>query len=138
MKPTVVNKVSSLDEYTYFYLTPTQEVTSNYGMTFSGSYYSSSKTINPSDIIAGTLMKKGFLRLPELDKNKLDKTFVVNYGESGRRNVNLGYSIEITLQFVSAMDHSLICTSTAEGQGSTEADDIRIAINKALEAIFKK
>ena len=45
---------------------------------------------------------------------------------------------EITLQFVSALDHSLICVTTAEGQGSTEADDIRIAINRALEALFKE
>lgn len=138
MKPTIVKKVSSLDEYTYFYITPTQEITSNYGGTVSGVYYSSSKTINPSDIIVGSLMKKGYLRLPELDKNKLEKTFIVNYGESGRRNVNLGYSIEITLQFVSALNHTLICTATAEGQGSTEADDIRIALNKALEAILKE
>lgn len=138
MKPAVVNKVSSLDDYTYFYITPTQELTSSSGATISGQYYSTSKTINPSDVITGTLIKRGFLRLPELDKDKLDKTFVVNYGESGRRNVNLGYSIEITLQFVSAIDHSLICVTTAEGQGSTEADDIRIAINRALEALFKE
>jgi hypothetical protein len=138
MRPTVVNKVTSLDNYTCFYITPTQELTSSSGASISGQYYSTSKTINPSDVIAGTLIKRGFLRLPELDKDKLDKTFVVNYGESGRRNVNLGYSIEITLQFISALDHSLICVTTAEGQGSTEADDIRIAINRALEALFKE
>ena len=138
MRPAVVNKVTSLDNYTYFYITPTQELTSSSGASISGQYYSTSKTINPSDVIAGTLIKRGFLRLPELDQDKLDKTIVVNYGESGRRNVNLGYSIEITLQFVSALDHSLICVTTAEGQGSTETDDIRIAINRALEALFKE
>ena len=138
IRPAVVNKVSSLDDYTYFYITPTQELTSSSGATISGQYYSTSKTINPSDVIAGTLIKRGFLRLPELDKDKLDKTFVVNYGESGRRNVNLGYSIEITLQFISALNHSLICVTTAEGQGSTEADDKRIAINRALEALFEE
>ena len=48
----------------------------------------------------------------------------------------LGYTIEITLQFLSADTHEVVCTSTAEGMGETEADDIRIAIQKALTEVF--
>ena len=77
------------------------------------------------------------IRLPELDPELLDKTLVVNYGESGRRNLNFGYLIEVTIQFLQARTHSVVCICTAEGQGSTEADDIRIAINRALEPLFK-
>ena len=62
---------------------------------------------------------------------------VVNYGESGRRNVNLGYSIEVTIQFTNAETQNPIVICVAEGQGSTEADDIRKAINRALEPLFK-
>lgn len=75
--------------------------------------------------------------MPELNPELADQTVVVNYGESGRRGLNLGYTIEITIQFVSYKTNELICTCTAEGQGSTEADDIRIAIERALESLFK-
>ena len=83
------------------------------------------------------LMKKGFIIVPELKPENESHTIVVNYAETGRRNLNLGYAIEITIQILSATDNSLLCTGTAEGQGSTEADDIRIAINRCLAEIFK-
>ena len=51
-------------------------------------------------------------------------------------DVGLGYTIKITLQFLTAKTHEVVCTSTAEGQGSTETDDIRIAINRALDEVF--
>ena len=95
------------------------------------------KTINPSDVISGLLIKRCFVRLPELNPELANQTLIVNYGESGRRNVNLGYSIEVTIQFLSAQTNEPICICTAEGQGSTEADDIRIAITRALEALYK-
>ena len=53
-------------------------------------------------------------------------------------NVNLGYSIEVTMQFINAKTQLPIVVCTAEGQGSTEADDIRIAITRALEPLFKE
>jgi len=98
---------------------------------------SETKSTNPSEIISGFLMKKGFIIVPELKPENESHTIVVNYAETGRRNLNLGYAIEITIQILSATDNSLLCTGTAEGQGSTEADDIRIAINRCLAEIFK-
>ena len=89
-------------------------------------------------MISGILIKQGFVRLPELNPQILDETLIVNYGESGRRNLNFGYSIEVTIQFVSAKTNQPVCVCTAEGQGSTEADDIRIAINRALTPLFFK
>ena len=138
LKSPIIQQNEPISSYNYFYITPTAELTSGSSAVISGKYVASTtKTINPSDVISGTLLKHGMVRLPELDQNLLDKTLIVNYGESGRRSLNLGYSIEVTIQFLQARTHSIVCICTAEGQGSTEADDIRIAINRALEPLFK-
>lgn len=141
MRAPIIQKIESMDSYKYIYITPTTELTSSssgvwgnkYGVYGSGS----TKSLNPSDIISGIFLKQGYIRLPELNPQLLDETLIVNYGESGRRNVNLGYSIEVTIQFLSAKTKKPICICTAEGQGSTEADDIRIAINRALKPLFE-
>jgi hypothetical protein len=129
----------NFDSYKYIYLTPTNSLTSSSGATISGQYYSSSKTINPSDLITGILTKEGLIRLPELNPGLTSETLIVNYGESGRRNTGLGsYSIEVTIQFVSAKTSTLVCSCTAEGRGSTEADDIRKAITRCLDELIRK
>lgn len=138
LKDPIVTRRASLDDYTYFYVTPTQDLTSSEGTSVGGQYYSVSKSINPCDVISGALIKRGFVRLPQLDKEKLKETFIVNYGESDRRNVVLGYTIEITMQFISAFDYKPVCVATAEGFGDTEADDVRKAINRALDALFSE
>lgn len=141
MKAPIVQKFESIEQYRYVYITPTAELTSSSGGVYGNRYsvYSTNqtKTINPSDVISGQLIKRGFIRLPELNPELTHETLIVNYGESGRRNVNLGYSIEVTIQFLSAQTNKPICICTAEGQGSTEADDIRIAITRAIEALYK-
>lgn len=142
LKAPIIQQNEPVSSYIYFYVTPTAELTSSKGNVSGGQYgtYGSAttKSLNPSDVISGILLKQGMIRLPELNSELLDKTLIVNYGESGRRNINLGYSIEVTIQFLQAKTHSVICVCTAEGQGSTEVDDIRIAINRALEPLFKK
>ena len=60
----------------------------------------------PKDFLE--LTKKGFIRLPEQKEELNDKTLIVNYGESGKRNRGLGYTIEVTIQFVSAKSNELI------------------------------
>ncbi len=47
-----------------------------------------------------------------------------------------GDKIEIVLQFVSASTNDVFCTVTGEGDGGTEADDIRIAIERCLNTAF--
>ena len=76
--------------------------------------------------------------MPELKPELSDETLIVNYGESGKRNRGLGYTIEVTIQFVSAKSYAQICSCTAEGQGSTEADDIRQAITRCLSSLLSK
>ena len=131
-----------INNYKYFFITPTTEVTSSYGG-ISGNNYgvfgsSMTQSFNPSDVISGILLKQGYARLPELNNELLEKTLIVNYGESGRRVVRRGYTTEITIQFLSAKTHSIVCVCTAEGYGLTEADDIKIAVNRALEQLFRK
>lgn len=141
LKSPIIQQNEPISTYKYFFITPTAELTSSSGGVYGSQYGvyggSTTKTLNPSDVISGTLLKQGMVRLPELDQNLLDQTLIVNYGESGRRNLNLGHSIEVTIQFLSAKTHSVVCVCTAEGQGLTEVDDIRIAINRALEPLFK-
>lgn len=141
MRPPVVNNYddNKISNYRYFYVSPTGNYTSSsgvYGNQY-GIYGGKTKSTNPSTIIAGILLKNGYIQVNEVNPNNVRETMIVNFGETGRRNVNLGYSIEVTIQFISAATQLPICTCTAEGQGATEADDVRIAIQRALEPLFK-
>ena len=139
MRPPVINTFDdSINNYRYFYITPTGDYTSSagvYGNQY-GVYGGTTKSTTPASIISGILIKNGFVQVNEVKPDKAKETMVVNFGETGRRNVNLGYSIEVTIQFVSAYTQQPICTCTAEGQGETEADDVREAIQRALKPLF--
>lgn len=128
-----------IDKFKYIYINPTKSLTSSYGTAIGSQYYSSTKSINPSDVIVGVLSKKGLIILPEIKPDLAEETLVVNYGQSGRRNISAGgYTTEVTIQFISAKTSSLICSCTAEGLGSTEADDIWQAITRCLTDLLEK
>ena len=79
-------------------------------------------------------MKKGFIIV---DSPKANKTLLVKYGQSDKRSVlgGLGgYTLEVSIQMLDALTQELLFVCTAEGQGSTEADDIRVAIVRCLES----
>lgn len=139
LPPTVIRH-STLDSFKYVYITPTSEKTSVTGGTYGGQYgiYGSTSThsINPTDVIAGHFLKRGYIRLPEINPGLADQTLIVNYGESGRRSTVWGYTIEVTIQILSAQTNEVVCVGVAEGQGKTEADDVRIAINRCMNEIF--
>lgn len=139
MRPPIINTYNdSVYNYRYFYVTPTGDYTSS-SEVFSNQYGvfgGTTKSTNPASIISGILFKNGFIQVNEVNPNNAKETMIINFGETGRRNVNLGYSIEVTIQFISASTQQPICTCTAEGQGETEADDVRKAIQRALEPIF--
>lgn len=139
--PMIVKK-APIEMFKYAYISPTKELTSSTGSTYGGQYgiYGSSttKSVNPSDVIAGILIQKGYVILPDMNLELAKETLIVNYGESGRRNRGFGYTIEVTIQFISADTNQMMCSCTAEGQGSTEADDIRQAIKRALDGLFAK
>ena len=136
----VIVKNAPIETFKYAYISPTKELTSSYGI-YGGQYgiYGASMTtsVNPSDVISGELIKNGFIILSELKPELNNITLIVNYGESGKRDIGLGgYTIEVTIQFISAETHELVCSCTAEGLGATEADDIRQAIRRALAGLF--
>ena len=140
LRTPVITRNAPIEMYKYVYISTTKELTSSTGGTYGGQYgiYGSSttKSVNPSDVIAGILIKEGYVILPKLKSELSNETLIVNYGESGRRNRGLGYTIEVTIQFISAKTNEMICSCTAEGQGETEADDIRQAIKRALSSLF--
>ena len=132
MRPPIINIYDdNISHYRYFYVIPTSDYISSSGVD------GETKSINPSNIISGILIKNGYIQVNEVNPKNSGETMVINFGESGRREINLGYSIEVIIQFISASTQHLICSCTAEGQGETEADDVRIAIQRALEPLFK-
>lgn len=139
--PTII-KNDTIDGYKFIFITPTGNLSSSSGGVYGGQYgiygTSTSKSVNPSDIISGILIKEGYTRIPELKQELLGETMIVNYGESGRRYVRRGYTTEVTIQFISAKSNKSICSCTAEGMGQTEVDDIRQAITRCLSGILTK
>lgn len=145
LKTPVITRNEPIEEYKYILIQTTKDLTSGTGGVYGGQYgvygSSSTKSVNPSDVIAGILLKEGFIRLTEIEPELIDKTIIVNYGESGKRIIAGGlggYTIEVTIQFISAKSYTLICSCTAEGQGETEADDIREAITRCLSGLLSQ
>ena len=137
LKDAEVTKNEDFSNYKYFIVNATETLNSSTGATiYGGGYYSTGKSVNPHDIICGYLIKKGFILLSEKESELIDKTLIVNYGESGRREVLFGYTTEVTIQFITAKSNEIVCVTTAEGIGDTESDDIKKAINRALDAVF--
>ena len=145
LKPTTCSVHPNFYKYRYVYIMPTGSVTGSTGVYTS--YVDDrvrggvTRTTNPSDMMAGTLMQKGFTILPQLDQNKLAETLVLSYGETGHRDVGflwLSTSTGIIIQFRDAQTNDLIASAEAEDFGSTEADNVRYAIQKALDAIFSQ
>lgn len=125
--------------YNYVYVIPTSGVTSSsdvYGNQY-GVYGGGTKTVNPSEVISGYLMKKGYTTLPNVDPNIADNTMIVSYGYTGRRQLSLfAYASCVMIQFRDAKTHELVATCEGEGCGEDETDDILQAIYSALGAIF--
>lgn len=145
LKPPIINKNASIEKYKYLFIPTTSNLTSGTGGVYGGQYgvYGSStnKSVNPKDVISGILLKEGFIILPEIKSELVDETIIVNYGESGKRMIAGGlggYTIEVTISFNSAKTYETICSCTAEGQGTTEADDIREAITRCLSGLLSK
>ena len=137
LEPAQVKHFKNIESYTYAYINATQTLSSGVGGSVpiygGGSYgYYASKSVNPTDVIAGILMKRGLIISNTLDK---PQTAIVSYGQSGQRYVAGGlggYTLEVSIQIIDAQTKEPIYICTAEGQGSTEADDIRQAVNRCL------
>ena len=93
MRPPVVHTFDdSINNYRYFYVSPTGDYTSSsgvYGNQY-GVYGGITNSINPATIISGILFKNGFIQVNEITPENAKETMIVNFGESGRRNVKSG------------------------------------------------
>lgn len=137
LKPVIISNKQDFSQFKYFVVTPSATLTSGTGAIYGLNGSTSSKSVNPSDLISGILTKKNFIRLSQVSPELSAQTMVVNFGESGIRNTGLGgYTMEVTIQFVSHSNNEIISSCTAEGQGITEADDIRIAIDRCLDKLM--
>ena len=136
-----VNKVAPIEDYKYIYVLGTNELVSidtsvgivdEFGNASASTYINA---FNPSDVIVGYLMKKGFIRAPKLDKELAHKTLLVSYGESGHYR---GGIAEVTVQFIDASTHELITSTTAASGGiKSDSDKLRDAILKSLKNLFE-
>ena len=139
LKEPVIKKTKSIDNFQYAILPVTSSKVSTTGAVFgnpTGVYGSSStKEVNPGALIEGFLLKRGMVVLTEVQPENKARTLIVRYGESGKRDVAGGlggYTLEVTIVFTSALTNEPVYSCTAEGQGSTEADDIREAVERCL------
>lgn len=134
----------SIVKYKYAYIIPTNTITGGY---ISGDSYSTSgytKSTNPANVIAGVLMEKGYVILPEIQDELKNNMMIVSFGElPSTTGLTIGKS-EVLLQFRDAITNELIASAKAEGTSKnewsfihpTEADGVKEAILRALNAIF--
>ena len=122
-----------LSQYEYAYIAPTGGVSGSFG----GYSQAKSNSVNPRDLIAGQLFKRGIIVVPEINPAQAQKTLVVSYGEGDKRNILIGYALEVTIQLTTADMNKLVAVATAEGYGETDSDKIRDAISQAMIALFE-
>ncbi len=127
----------TLTKYPYFHIQKSDVlVAGEVDTDDDGDIDSYSTSINTSDMIAGYMMREGFVRLNELSPDLKGKTLVISYGESAPYNNS--FARQVTLQFLRADTNELVATCTAEGNGRTHVDDIREAINTCFETLFPR
>ncbi|MDT8383601.1 MAG: hypothetical protein RRB22_04230 [Gammaproteobacteria bacterium] len=103
-------------------------------ITQSGGY---TKSTDPASLISGVLLKMGVTRLFKVPDGNKDKLLLVTWGISGTRKIGMlgAYSQEITILMRKADNLDIVYKCTAEGIGSTEADDIREAVFSCLSGL---
>jgi hypothetical protein len=142
LKEPVIKKDKSIDNFQYAIMPMTSSKVSTTGAVYgnqTGVYGSTStREVNPGALIEGFLLKRGMVILNEIQPQHKARTLMVRYGESGKRDVAGGlggYTLEVTIVFTSAQTNEPVYFCTAEGQGSTEADDIREAVERCLSGL---
>ena len=128
-----------MGNFQFFVIPETGNISSSSGSIHANQFNAfgsfSRKELNPGSLIEGLLLKKGLSRVPQASPAIQNRTLLVNYGQSGRRNVGIfgAYTLEVTIKLLKATTLEPVFFCTAEGMGSTEADDIRVAITRCLK-----
>lgn len=136
LKRPTATVIGDINAYSYYFIVPTGSVTSSsevHGNQF-GVFGGGTRTVTPSEVISGYLMKNGYnvitFNTPEL----ADKTLIVSYGYTGRRSISaLAYVSGIIIQMKDAKTQELVASFEAEGYGSDETDDILEAILSSMD-----
>ena len=139
LKVTTANMKSNVNAYVYAYVIPPSGVTSSSGVHGHphGASAASTNTANPSEAISGYLMKKGYTVVPSVTPDLAERTLIVSYGYTGRRQLSLfSYASCIIVQMRDAKTHEMVASCEAEGCGSDETEDILQAIYSGLNSIF--
>jgi len=134
-----------LNKYTYAYIIPTSGVTSKAagGGLVLGSIYGVygvveegiTRTTNPSEMIAGQLMKMGYAILPNVSSELDGNTMIVSYGYldcHGNSDFQKASST-IIIQFRDAKTQELVASYETTGIGNNDSESISSAITAAME-----
>ncbi len=142
LKEPTITMYDDIKQYKYVAISNTGSLSSGAGVVFGNQYGvyggATTKSINPGSVIEGILLKKGYTSINEIRPEITDRTLIVKFGQSGKRDVAGGlggYTLEVTISFINARTYENVYSCTAEGQGETEADDIREAISRCLSGI---
>lgn len=133
-----VKVVGNLDSYTYAYVVPSgSSASASTGVAVGHVYAGTSAISNPSDIISGYLMKKGYTIVPEVKPEHAKNTMVVTYGQVAS---SMTWAAEHTcmIQMLDAESQELIAYCEANGTSiETMSEALQKAIYNALNSIFK-
>ncbi len=83
-------------------------------------------------------MKKGIIIVNKIKVEDAEKTLIVNYAESGRRELLNGFAgdaVEISIQVINAATSDIVYLCSAEGQGEMFTDNVRQAIERCLSQL---
>lgn len=134
-----------LTKYQFVYVIPTTGVTSSSGgggYVFGNQYgvfgttsTGATVTINPSELVAGQMMRMGFTILPQITPEFKENTLIASYGyiEGSPRDDFHYASATIMLQFRDAMTQELVASFEAIGYGNNDAESIKDAIYAAIQ-----
>ena len=142
LRPVTYSVKPTLFNYKYVYIMQTGSVTGSsniYALDNGTIIGGTTNTTNPTDIMSGYLMQRGYTVIPQLNEKKLSETLIVSYGETGQRSMGFLWLFDATsiiVQFRDAQTNELIASAEAEDYGSTAADNVRYAIRRALDTIF--
>lgn len=142
LKPPEITKRGEIKDYSFVVLPKSGNLQSTSSSIYRNEHgacgNSSSKEINPGYIIEGVLLKRGLFSTEDVGIDKEGKTLIIKYGESGRRSVAGGfggYVLEVTIAILSAKTNEVVYSCVAEGQGTSEVEDIRAAIHRCLSGL---
>lgn len=138
-QPAKINQVTDVGQYRFVVIEDTPSITG-----FAAKDGDAvGKEVNPATLLEGLLLKKGLVRVSKAEARDEDQLLILRWGISGSRNQPAhmallgigGYAQEVTITLLDGGNLRPVFTCTAEGYGTTEADDIREAITSCLSGL---